>query len=135
MSLKELEKHWIGERFNFLDCTGVERRTGAVMQLHLNLYPAVRNLPRVFTKIGDVPICQRPWFSVGDIPDCLVEISAHAKWPDFSLQKPCQTCTEVCRNREVKSCNQSQYETERCEKNDESGLFSHEPILFCVALV
>ena len=42
------------------------------------------------------------------------------------MEKPCQTRTEVRRDRKVKSCNQSQYVTEPCEKNDESSLFSHE---------
>jgi hypothetical protein len=42
------------------------------------------------------------------------------------LQKPCHSRTEVRRNREVKSCNQSEYVTECRDKNDESGLFSHE---------
>ena len=106
-----------------------------MMLRHLDVYQAVRSLSRVFSKVGGVSIREKPCFPVGDIADCLVEISANHKRPDSPLQKPCQTCTDVCRNREVKSCNQSQYVAERCEKNDESGLFSHELMLFCAALV
>src|SRR5262245_39736957 len=96
------------------------------MQRHLNPYQTVRNLSRVFTKVGDVSIRQRPWFSVGDITDCLVEISADAKRPDFSLQKFCQNDTELRRNREVKRCKQSKYITERHKKKDESSPLLHE---------
>jgi hypothetical protein len=97
-----------------------------MMLRHLDVYQSVRSLSRVFAKVGDVPIRERPCFPVGDIADCLVEISANHEWPDSPLQKPRQSCTEVRRNREVKSCNQSQYVTESRDKNDESGLFSHE---------
>ena len=117
------------------DRTAVDRRAEWMMLWHLDVYQAVRSLSRVFAKVGDVPIRERPCFPVGDIADCLVEISANHEWPDSPLQKPRQSRTEVRRNREVKSCNQSQYVAKRCEKNDESGLFSHELILFCAALV
>jgi hypothetical protein len=66
-----------------------------MMLRHLDVYQAVRNLSRVFAKVSDVSIRERPRFPVGDIADCLVEISANYKRPDFPLQKPCQTCTDV----------------------------------------
>jgi len=96
-----------------------------MMLRHLDVYQAVRNVSRVFAKIGSIPIRERPCFPVGDIAHCLVEISADDKRPGPPMEKPCQNCTEVLRNREVKSCNQPKYVTECCKKNDEGSVFSH----------
>ena len=93
--LKELEKRRIGNRVHLLDRTAVDGRAEWMMLRHFDVYQAVRSLSRVFAKVGDVSIRERPCFPVGDIADCLVEISANHKRPDFPLQKPCQTCTDV----------------------------------------
>src|SRR5215813_3270063 len=126
LSLKEFEKRRVGDRLHFLDGTGVERRTGPVMMRHLDLYQAVRNFSRVFAKVSGAPIRGRPCLPVGDVADCLVEISGDAKRPDSSVQKFCQKDTEVRRNREVKSCKQSKYVTQRRKKHDDSSSLSHE---------
>ena len=124
--LEEFEKRRIGNRVHFPDHTSVDGRAGWMMLRDLDVYQAVRSLSRVFAKVRNVPICEGPCFPVGDIADRLVEISANHERADSPLQKPCQSRTEMGRNREVKSCNQSQYVTECRDKNDESGLFSHE---------
>src|SRR4029453_11239698 len=110
---------------HFLDRTGVERRTGPVMQRHLNLYQAVRNLSRVFTKVGGVPIRERPCFPVRDIADCLVEVSTDAKRPDFSLKKPRQNGTHMRRNWKIKSRNQAKRVADGHKKKNKRALFPH----------
>src|SRR6267142_1854755 len=97
--LKELEKGRIGNRDHLPDRTAVDGRAGWMMLRHFDVYPAVRSLSRVFAKVGDVPTRERPCFPISDIPDCLVEISANHERPDSPAQKPCQSCTEVRRNR------------------------------------
>ncbi|KAF5409670.1 MAG: hypothetical protein Udaeo2_00200 [Candidatus Udaeobacter sp.] len=56
-----------------------------MMLRHFDVYQAVRSVSRVFAKVGDVPTRERPCFPIGDIGDCLVEISANHEWPELSL--------------------------------------------------
>jgi len=83
----------------------IERRACRIMLRYLNGYQPVRSLPRVFAKVTGVAVESRPWFSVGDVADCFVEISADNKRPNFALQDSCQNRAEL--RRKIESCDQS----------------------------
>src|SRR5437773_12479987 len=87
----------IRDGFYFFDRVAVERRACRIMLRYLNGYQPVRSLPRVLAKVTGVAVESRPWFSVGDVADCFVEISADNKRPNFALQDSCQNGAELPR--------------------------------------
>src|SRR6059036_1720822 len=93
------------------------------MLWYLNGYQPVRSLPRVFAKVTGVAVESRPWFSVGDVADCFVEISADNKRPNFALQDSCQNRAEL--PRKIESCDQSKNVTQHYEKKDNDSFLPH----------
>jgi len=63
---------------------------------------------------------------VGDVADCFAEVSFDGKRSNFALQQLCYDRAEMCGNREIKSRNQSEYETEKRQKKNEGSFSSHD---------
>src|SRR5262249_23499413 len=100
-----------------------ERRACWIMLWYLNCYQPVRSLPRVFAKVTGVAVESRPGFSVGDVADCFVEISAHDERPNFAVQDGCQNRAEL--SRKIESCDQSKDVTQQYEKKDNDNFLPH----------